>query len=167
MQSCSESLTTDISRWPPGLENVGIRAVSRPPVHLAIGVDIEMTRCLLREGRARTLVIGTGRASGRAVRALRADFQAPVHHVRASGHLTLPEKQGTLLIHDVSRLGVADQVRLLGWLNLSRRGMSVIAVTSQPLFPLVQCGRFLSDLFYRLNLIVIDVTDFSCQPLVS
>jgi transcriptional regulator with PAS, ATPase and Fis domain len=44
------------------------------------------------------------------------------------------------------------------WLSLSPPGISVIAVTAEPLFPLVQRGAFRTDLFYRLNLIVIDVT---------
>jgi hypothetical protein len=158
MLSCSESLTTDV-RWVAGLEHVEVTEGSRSPVHLTIGVEIEMTRRLLREGRARTLVIGTAGASGRAVRALCADFQSPIHNVRAGCRFTFPQKPGTLLIQDVSTLGAADQVRLLEWLNLGPRGVSVIAVTSEPLFPLVQCGRFRSDLFYRLNLIVIDVTD--------
>jgi DNA-binding NtrC family response regulator len=90
---------------------------------------------------------------------LRADFASPVFNLRAGGALTLPETSATLLIHEVSALDTADQHRLQQWLERSAAGSSVIAVASEPLFPLVQRGAFLPDLFYRLNLIVIDVTD--------
>ena len=95
----------------------------------------------------------------RSRRSLRADFGAVVVNMRAGGPLTLPEARATVIIHDVSALNAAEQDRLYQWLNLSPPGISVIGVTSEPMFPLVQRGAFLTDLFYRLNLIVIDVTD--------
>jgi glutamate racemase len=121
-------------------------------------LDIDITRRMLRRGQARALVVGTERATGAVLRALRADFSAPVFNVRAGSPLTLPETPATLLIHDVSALDTADQDRLHRWFHLTPPGISVIAVTSEPLFPLVERGAFLADLFYRLNLIVIDVT---------
>jgi glutamate racemase len=124
-----------------------------------IDLDIDMTRRMLRHGRARALVVGTKRATAAVLRALRADFASPVFNLRAGGALTLPETSATLLIHEVSALDTADQHRLQQWLERSAAGSSVIAVASEPLFPLVQRGAFLPDLFYRLNLIVIDVTD--------
>jgi hypothetical protein len=122
-------------------------------------LDIEMTRRMLRQGQARALVMGTERATGAVLLALRADFSSPVLNARAGSLLTLPETPATLLIHDVSALDSADQVRLHRWLNPTPPGISVIAVASEPLFPLVERGAFLADLFYRLNLIVIDVSN--------
>jgi hypothetical protein len=123
-----------------------------------IDLDIDITRRMLRQGQARALVIGTERATRAVIRALHADFWSPVLNVRAGARLTLPENDGTLLLHNVSALDTADQDRLFQWLNVTRRGVSVIAVSPKPLFPMVQRGAFLSDLFYRLNVIVIDVT---------
>jgi hypothetical protein len=124
-----------------------------------IDLDIDMARRMLRQGQARALVLGPDGATGAVIRALHADFCAPVVNVRAGGRLTLPASARTLLIHDVSTLDTADQDRLLQWLDLS--ASSVIAVTSEPLFPLVERGAFLPDLFYRLNLIVIDARGWS------
>ena len=123
-----------------------------------IELDIDITRRMLRQGRARALVVGTRRATDSVLRALGADLGASVLNLPAGGPLTLPETRATLIIHDISALNTADQDRLRQWLDLSPPGVSVIAVTSEPLFPLVQRGAFLTDLFYRLNLIVIDVT---------
>jgi hypothetical protein len=149
MQVCSES-STDASQG-------GEWAVMAAPD--TIDLDIDMTRRMLRDGQARALVMGTERATGAVLRALQADFGSPVLNVRTGGRLTLPETPATLLIHDVSALDAAGQDRLFQWLTLNPAGISVIAVTSEPLFPLVQRGAFLPDLFYRLNIIVIDVTD--------
>jgi hypothetical protein len=173
MQVWSESSTTAVSQGAPGFGNVGIRRVpsSRVRVFMKRGecavraasdtsdLDIDLTRRMLRQGQARALVVGPERATGAVLRALSDDFDAPVLNLRAGGPLTLPEAPATLLIHDVSALDTFDQDRLHRWLNLSLPGISVIAFTSEPLFPLVQRGAFLPDLFYRLNLIVIDVTN--------
>jgi hypothetical protein len=154
MQVWSGSSTTDVvSVFMTGAE-CAVTAASG-----TIDLDIDITRRLLRQGRARALVVGTERATGSVLRSLRADFGAVVVNMRAGGPLTLPEARATVILHDVSAMNGADQDRLYQWLNLSPPGISVIGVASEPMFPLVQRGAFLTDLFYRLNLIVIDVTD--------
>jgi hypothetical protein len=127
-----------------------------------IDLDIDMARSMLRQGQARALVLGPAGATSAVITALQADFCSPVVNVRAGGPLTLPASARTLLIHEVSTLDTADQDRLLQWLDRGPR--SVIAVTSEPLFPLVQRGAFLPDLFYRLNIIVIDAEGQEAGP---
>jgi hypothetical protein len=172
MQSWSGSMPADANPWTVGFKADAVRRAhrSRVPVVMERGactvtaafstvdLDIEMTRRMLRQGQARALVIGPERATGAVIRALRADFGSPVLTVRRDGALTLPAPAGTLLIHDVATLNLAEQDRVLQWLDVRPLGTSVVAVTSEPLFPLVQRGSFLPALFYRLNLIVIDVT---------
>ena len=156
MQVWSGSSTTYVVRVFMTRGECAVTAVSD-----TIDLDIDITRRMLRQGRARALVVGTERTTGSVLRSLRADFGAVVVNMRAGDPLTLPEARATLIIHDISALNAADQDRLYQWLNLSPPGISVIGVTSEPMFPLVQRGAFLTDLFYRLNLIVIDVTDRS------
>jgi hypothetical protein len=175
MQLWSGSSTTDVSQGRPGFTGIGAGTGRTPAARVrvfmkrgecavappsdTIGLDIEAARRMLRQGRARALVIGPDRATGAVIRALHADFRSPILNVRSGFASPLSQNRGTLLIHDVSTLDKTDQDHLLQWLNLSPRGISVIAVASEPLFPLVQRGAFLPDLFYRLNLVVIDVTD--------
>jgi hypothetical protein len=149
MQVCSRS-TADTSQQGEWAVTAGSDTIE---------LDIDMTRRMLRHGHARALLLGSERATFAVLRALRADFGSRVLNVRAGGPLTLPETSATLIIHEISALDTADQHRLQQWLELGPAGSSVIAVASEPMFPLVQRGAFLPDLFYRLNLIVIDVTD--------
>jgi hypothetical protein len=70
------------------------------------------------------------------------------------GPLHLPESgSGTLVVGDVSLLTIHQQRALCDWMDNRDRAVQVISITSTPLLPLVQAGRFLDRLFYRLNLI--------------
>ena len=118
MQVWSESSTAEVSQVAPGFGRMEVRRVppSRVRVFMKRGecavtaasdtvdLDIDLTRHMLRQGRARALVVGTEGATGAVLSALRDDFGSPVLHVRAGGPLTLPETPATLLIHDVSAL---------------------------------------------------------------
>jgi DNA-binding NtrC family response regulator len=58
-----------------------------------------------------------------------------------------------LIVDEVAELDANDQRFLLGWLNGPGGRTQVISLTSQPLFPLVERGLFLADLYYRLNIV--------------
>jgi len=62
---------------------------------------------------------------------------------------------GTLIIRDVARLTKDRQLRLLDWLNQQSRRVRVIATSTTPFFTRVESGRFLDDLYYRLNTVTI------------
>jgi len=77
---------------------------------------------------------------------------APPIHVCLRSVLRLPsEKEGTLVLGDVSRLGLADQIALYDWLGADAERLCVIAITTAPLARLVELGGFLSALFHRLG----------------
>jgi DNA-binding NtrC family response regulator len=61
-----------------------------------------------------------------------------------------------LIVRDVAALTAADQQRLLRWLESGERSQ-VLSTTSEPLFSLVERGQFLANLFYRLNVVRLDV----------
>ena len=70
------------------------------------------------------------------------------------GPLDLPASgQGTLLLHDIAALTLPQQLTLYDW--ISRRGsdVQVVSMTGSQILPLVETGRFLEGLFYRLNTI--------------
>jgi transcriptional regulator of acetoin/glycerol metabolism len=56
-------------------------------------------------------------------------------------------------------LDAKQQIHLLHWLDLinERLQVQVVSTTSEPLFPLVQTGAFLADLYYKLNIVLIDL----------
>ena len=68
-------------------------------------------------------------------------------------------REGTLLLLEVARLDRSQQTQLLQWLDqFDECGqMQVVSTTSQPIFSLVETGAFLATLYYRLNVIRIDL----------
>ena len=58
-----------------------------------------------------------------------------------------------MLIGDVSTLTLPQQIDFYDWLDRFGESVQVISVTSAPLWPMVQRGRFLEGLFYRLNVV--------------
>ena len=62
---------------------------------------------------------------------------------------------GTLIVRGVARLTKDRQLRLFEWLNQQSRTVRVIATSTQPFFERVKSGRFLDDLYYRLNTVTI------------
>ena len=71
---------------------------------------------------------------------------------------TALDDAGTVVLHDVERLRPADQLRLLQWLEEPQRAQ-IISTSSRTLYPLVGAGRFLEDLYYRLNSVYLDRTN--------
>jgi len=67
--------------------------------------------------------------------------------------------RGALVVHDVSAFSGPEQERILGWLNgPDSRRTQVVCTTTEPLFPLVERGLFDETLYYRLNVILLQLT---------
>jgi transcriptional regulator of aromatic amino acid metabolism len=78
----------------------------------------------------------------------------PVQTVRLPGMFALPEDRGgTLLLWDVSRLTLHQQICLNDWMGARRSRTQVISLTTTALLPLVEDGRFLEGLYYRMNMV--------------
>ena len=83
----------------------------------------------------------------------------PLHVGLLPGALELPSrKAGTLLLRDVAALTLEQQIELFDWMGDRAGTAQVISVTSTPLLPLVEDGRFLEGLFYRLNTVYVIAT---------
>jgi hypothetical protein len=72
------------------------------------------------------------------------------------GILELPEHDGeTVVIGDISLLTLRQQLEIYDWLDRFGPTSQVLSFTSAPLWPLVERGRFLECLFYRLNILTL------------
>jgi hypothetical protein len=72
------------------------------------------------------------------------------------GALQLPDgDDDTVVIGDVSALSLLQQVELYDWLDRFGESAQVLSFTSVPVWPLVERGRFLEGLFYRLNVVTL------------
>jgi transcriptional regulator of acetoin/glycerol metabolism len=117
--------------------------------------DMDLLRALTTSDRRPNLMVDcTGGSADDVLVQLRSICAAPFHSSRLPGALDLPEEgTGTLLLHDVAALTIAQQVMLFDWLQHRRGRMQVVSVTQKRLMGMVCDGRFLEGLFYRLNTI--------------
>jgi hypothetical protein len=84
--------------------------------------------------------------------------EPPVHRCDLPGYLDLPlARGGTLVLTNAAALTLEQQVELYDWLD-ARRAVQVVSVTSKPIWPLVEQGRFLEGLFYRLNVVTLEAS---------
>jgi hypothetical protein len=83
----------------------------------------------------------------------------PVRVCSLPGALRLPRpKVGTLVLKDVAALGRDQQLALYDWLSAEPGEIQVVSVASAPLTPLIEDGAFFEALYYRLNVIRLDLT---------
>jgi hypothetical protein len=110
--------------------------------------------------RVNLLVTGTDAEVGDALTRLRPNLRQPIQTWTPADPLELPSpaQSGTLIVRDIEALPPADQIRLLTWLEMSGGRTQVVSTTTSPLLPLVEAGVFHDTLYYRLNVVCVDLT---------
>ena len=110
--------------------------------------------------RANLMLIGPADITAMLLDIVRLHLEAPAATIRAGEPLTLPRGHvGTLIVHNVCLLSSVEQSRLNEALDDDLAGTQVISTSPLSLMPMVQEGRFLDILYYRLNTIYLDVRD--------
>jgi transcriptional regulator of acetoin/glycerol metabolism len=117
--------------------------------------DMELLRALTScERRPNLLVDCVNGGAESIVAQLRELCVGPFHSCQLPGALDLPHvAKGTLILHDVAALTIAQQVALFDWLHQQNGAVQVVSLTQKRLMGMVCDGRFLEGLFYRLNTI--------------
>ena len=83
----------------------------------------------------------------------------PVTLKRSGAPLELhTAKRGALVMHDIGAFSGVEQDRMLEWLDDPQSRAQVVCTTTEPLFPLVTRGLFNETLYYRLNVILLQLT---------
>ena len=80
----------------------------------------------------------------------------PKPHATWTGAPT-PDRPATLVVRSLSSLDRDAQQSLLAWLEAPGDQVQVISTTTEPLYPLVIRGDFLPNLYYRLNVLLLDI----------
>jgi len=78
-------------------------------------------------------------------------------HPGSAMHLPESAAVRTLVIRGVGAMTGAEQVRLLDWLDRAVGRTQVVSTSRVPLLPLVEDGRFINTLYYRLNTVCVDL----------
>lgn len=112
---------------------------------------------LVRTRRPNTLITGSHATLDVLMASLRPSLQDPVFHWSPETALPTADEAGTLLIRDVAALSLEQQRTLLAWLDTASAGHpQVVCTTALEVFPLVERGTFLEELYYRLNTLRLD-----------
>lgn len=112
----------------------------------------------LLRGRCNLLVVGARSATDACLRILAPHLRAPLCSWAGEPDLPLSQADGgTLVLSGVDRCDAIQQAQLFEWLHRLDRRTQVISMTEQSLFSLVERGAFRADLYYRLNLIRIEM----------
>jgi hypothetical protein len=136
---------------------VDVAARQRPvflPAHLRAEWDA------VCQGQHNFLLVGTPSATNAMLAAMTPHLDEPLQRYSPKAGLALPQpSEGTLILLEVARLDAKQQTELLRWLDqfAQRSHVQVISTTSKPLFSLVEHGTFLIDLYYKLNIVRIDL----------
>jgi hypothetical protein len=113
---------------------------------------------LLSDRRPNVLVSGPGEAAHAFVHAMLPYLRSPVHSLACRDLSDLPPGDGTLILEGLDALDGDQQVALLRWLDDPQHAHTqVISLTPAPLYDRVQRATFSSALYYRLNVIYLEV----------
>lgn len=120
-----------------------------------------LLEAVLRRDRHPNMMIRCGGPSFNPVLLhLRAATRRPLHVCELPGPLDLRGcDSGTVLLHDVAALTVAQQIALYDWMERVGRDVQIISLTRTSIVSEVHEGHFLEGLFYRLNTLSLATTD--------
>jgi transcriptional regulator of aromatic amino acid metabolism len=135
-----------------------VPVIAMHPTDFSSPSDTQLLMSLLTTGhRPSLMVLSGGRSPRSVVDSLMTWSTPPVHRRWLPGRLELPSaRRGTLVLADASAMTIVQQIELHDWLNAARGTVQLISVTSRPIWPLVEQGRFLEGLFYRLNVVTLE-----------
>jgi sigma-54-interacting transcriptional regulator len=110
--------------------------------------------------RVNVLLIGINGGVWSHLETLLPDLDEPVTTWSQGQKLVLPppERTGTMILHEVGSLPHADQLRMLEWLELTAGRTQVVSTSSSPMLPRVESCAFNDTLYYRLNIVCVDLT---------
>jgi hypothetical protein len=132
-------------------------AQSRPHRPSLVVPAEELAR--LRDRYPNVLIVGPAEPVETALADVQEMLREPIRSFWVTGQSPLPLRpaHGTLIIRDVHLLGFSEQQQLAKWLAQTAGVSQVVATSPEPVLPLVESGRFLEVLYYRLNLAYFEV----------
>jgi sigma-54-interacting transcriptional regulator len=111
-------------------------------------------------GRHNVLLAGAPSALDALLASITPNLEEPIRMFDAATGTVLPTK-GTLVLTEIGDLNAEQQLRLLAWMDgAGREGhVQIVSTTSRPIVPLMERGAFRAELYYRLNVVRIDLDE--------
>ena len=115
---------------------------------------------LAEKHRVNVLLMGKNDVVNRAMEALAERLPEPVARWSPGQQFMLPaaESAGSVVLNDVGKLAIQEQIQLLEWLNKAHGRTQVVSTAPTLLLPRVKAGAFIDTLYYRLNTVCLDAT---------
>jgi hypothetical protein len=124
-------------------------------------LDPDLVTAIQSGQRPNLLFVGTSDTTDAAVAILRPHLRTPIYDGPDAAR-PAPHAPPTLLLHEVATLPLDQQHALCMYLNHVASGETqVVSTTTVDVFPLVEQGRFLAALYYRLNTLRFDASEFA------
>jgi hypothetical protein len=109
---------------------------------------------------ANLLFVGTEMTVSNLVCSLWPNFDEPIVVRRRDDRLRLApssERVGTMILYGVDTLTDHEQHALQAWLSVRNGRTRVVSTVSESLLPMIEAGAFSDSLYYRLNVVCIDL----------
>jgi hypothetical protein len=117
-------------------------------------------RNLLYQADLNLLLIGSTDGLGHALQLIVPYLDVPLETWSPLNHTPVPRlTSGTILVERVEAATRAQQLQLAAKTADAVSTLRIVSTTTTPLFPMVQNGRFLPELYYRLNCILVDLSE--------
>jgi transcriptional regulator of aromatic amino acid metabolism len=128
--------------------------------------EASLLHALMSETRRPNLMVVCRRVTVEAaVRHVVSYCEPPYQMVPLPGKMELTDAtRGTVLLADVAMMSLGQQMRLYDRLSAGHDLPQIVSISSVPLRPLVEDGRFLEGLMYRLNVISLEATPVDMLP---
>lgn len=136
------------------------QSIFSPSASAALPTDWD----LVFSAQVNVLLLGKSRTTATLIDEMRPHLVEPVVSVRGgdSPDLNSLPSVGTVVLCDLDELMSADQLALSAWLSESNR-TRVISTSQVSLVPLIDAGMFSDSLYYRLNILCLDMTGVSLR----
>ncbi len=105
------------------------------------------------------LLVGPDDEARQLIGDLRPDLDGPtmVWEPGRPLHLPDPTRPGTLILRHIGQMSSDDQQRLNEWLPVAGRRLRIISTSPVSLMPLIRRGAFYETLYYRLNVVCVEL----------
>jgi hypothetical protein len=111
---------------------------------------------ILQHGRPNLLLVGSAIQNERVLDQIRPVLRAPVVRWSPVERPKIPATAfRTLIVRHVECLTPSQQASFAAWLRRSA-DIQIVSFAGIPVFPLVKAGTFLEELYYRLNVVLVE-----------
>ncbi|HEV3056629.1 MAG TPA: hypothetical protein VGY48_00215 [Vicinamibacterales bacterium] len=123
-----------------------------------LGVGSMLEWCSVCAARHNMLLEGPAAWTEAVLFLLEPHFRAPVAWRRPRARFDVPtDGCGALVLEDVAALAAGEQARVLAWLDDPSHRTQLVSTTPRALYPLVLRGLFNEALYYRLNVLLLQI----------